>query len=925
MRMRNIIYIIVCLIAFGSCARYDDSPLWEKFQEHEERIAKLEAACKEMNSNITALQTIVAALQGYDYVTKVTDLIEDGKVIGYVITFSKSGPVTIYHGQDGAEGAPGQDGIDGKDGHTPVIGVRQDEDGVYYWTLDGEWLLDAEGQKIPTTGKDGEPGQDGADGAPGQDAVTPQLKIEEGWWYISYNGGESWTKLGKATGEDGQNGAPGQDGAQGVPGQDGTPGQDGADGKDGKDGDSFFQSVETTDDYIILTLADGTQIKVPTWKAFEELQTAINKLNTTLSALQAIVEAIQNNDFVTSIVPVIENGEETGYTISFSKSLPVTIFHGRDGKDGADGEDGKDGIDGVDGKDGHTPVIGVKQDTDGVYYWTLDGEWLLGASGEKIPTTGKDGEPGQDGTDGKDGITPVLKITDGYWYISYDGGKTWETEPLGPATGGKTEGPVEEITYDESYVYIKLSDEVTITLPRTKEAASVCIFNPIDIEENSATFSGRLNVPAEDLGFCQVTLYYSRAEKFNIHSASSMSTYKFDDNQNFKFTLSDLNPGTKYTYCLLATIKNEKVYSAISTFEIAAAVSDPVDFDFATATDLTKYSNANCYIISEPGTYKFITLKGNSEMTVGNVASSEILWESFGTATAPAMNELISKACYQNGYIGFEVPEDYKEGNAVIAARDAEGTILWSWHIWLTDQPAEQVYYNDAGTMMDRNLGATSATPGDVGALGLMYQWGRKDPFLGASSILWNNIAKSTITWPSVLKSDSLIGTIEYAIAHPTTFIIANEMNLDWNYTDSPSIDETRWTRLDSPKSVYDPCPSGWRVPDGGQDGLWGRAYGPAKEITGTYDTENQGINYSSLLGDDDIIWYPASGMRRYEDGRLYLTGTNGYYWSSTNSGIYAYGFYIKESGRTHHGSSQHGRGLPVRCIKETTNTPGNN
>ena len=130
MRLRNIIYIIVCLIAFGSCARYDDSPRWEKFQEHEERIAKLEAACKEMNSNITALQTIVAALQGYDYVTKVTDLIEDGKVIGYVITFSKSGPVTIYHGQDGAEGAPGQDGIDGKDGHTPVIGVRQDEDGV---------------------------------------------------------------------------------------------------------------------------------------------------------------------------------------------------------------------------------------------------------------------------------------------------------------------------------------------------------------------------------------------------------------------------------------------------------------------------------------------------------------------------------------------------------------------------------------------------------------------------------------------------------------------------------------------------------------------------------------------------------------------------------------------------------------------------
>ena len=75
------------------------------------------------------------------------------------------------------------------------------------------------------------------------------------------------------------------------------------------------------------------------------------------------------------------------------------------------------------------------------------------------------------------------------------------------------------------------------------------------------------------------------------------------------------------------------------------------------------------------------------------------------------------------------------EGNALIALCNADGDILWSWHIWFTDDPRGQEYYNNAGTMMDRNLGATSATPGDVGALGLLYQWGRKDPFLGSSSI----------------------------------------------------------------------------------------------------------------------------------------------------------------------------------------------
>ena len=90
------------------------------------------------------------------------------------------------------------------------------------------------------------------------------------------------------------------------------------------------------------------------------------------------------------------------------------------------------------------------------------------------------------------------------------------------------------------------------------------------------------------------------------------------------------------------------------------------------------------------------------------------------------------------------------------------------------------MYYNNAGTMMDRNLGVTSATPGDVGALGLLYQWGRKDPFLGSSSISSNIEAASTITWPSAVSSDSSNGTTEYAIANPTTFIIYNSSNYDW-------------------------------------------------------------------------------------------------------------------------------------------------
>ena len=247
--------VAITMIIAGCSESFDDSKIWDKLDNHESRIAKLEELCKQMNTNISSLQTIVNALQNKDYVTGVTPITKNGETVGYTITFSKSQPITIYHGKDGKDGQNGtdcKDGADGKDGTTPIIGVKQDTDGIYYWTLNGEWMLDANGNKIKaqgTDGKDGangEDGEDGADGvngdngADGKDGITPQLKIENDYWYISYDNGASWTQLGKATGEDG------------------------SDGSDGKDGDSFFQSVDTSnDEYVIFTLADGTEIVLP--------------------------------------------------------------------------------------------------------------------------------------------------------------------------------------------------------------------------------------------------------------------------------------------------------------------------------------------------------------------------------------------------------------------------------------------------------------------------------------------------------------------------------------------------------------------------------------------------------------------------------------------------------------------------------------
>lgn len=392
---------LFAVVALTSC-KYDDDDLWNSVHGLENRVAKLEELCKQMNTNISSLQTIVTALQNNVYVTGTTPLMKDGKEIGYTITFSKGNPITIYHGKDGQ---------DGEDGITPTISVKKDTDGVYYWTLNGEFIV-VDGGKIQAEGKDGTNG------------TTPQFKIENDYWFVSYNNGANWTQLGKATGEDGIG------------------------------GDSMFSGVdyETSTDYVIFTLSNGTQIKLPTWSAFEALQRLCNETNTNLSALQTIVTALQNNDYITSVDPLTENGKVVGYTIKFAKSNPIVIYNGKDGADGVDG---------------NTPVIGVKKDTDGIYYWTLDGEFIV-VDGQKIKAQGTDGN---NCADGSDGVTPKLEIQEGYWWISYDNGTNWTQ--LGKATGedGKDADSI-KITQDENNVYFELADGTVITMPQNNDTTT---------------------------------------------------------------------------------------------------------------------------------------------------------------------------------------------------------------------------------------------------------------------------------------------------------------------------------------------------------------------------------------------------------------------------------------------------------------------
>lgn len=189
-------------LTLTSC-QLDDSDIWDKLDEygesirnHEQRISALEELCKQMNTNIEALQTLVNALEKRDCITNVSEVRSNGKVIGYTISFAYSDTITIYHD---------------KDGNAPQIGVMKDSDGIYYWTIDGEWMLDARGGKIQAVGTDG---------------ITPQLKIENGYWHISYDNGTTWTQLAESA-----NGA--------------------------------IIKVEELETEVIFTLADGSTITLP--------------------------------------------------------------------------------------------------------------------------------------------------------------------------------------------------------------------------------------------------------------------------------------------------------------------------------------------------------------------------------------------------------------------------------------------------------------------------------------------------------------------------------------------------------------------------------------------------------------------------------------------------------------------------------------
>jgi hypothetical protein len=326
-----------------------------QFDNLERRVSSLEERCKKINDNISSLQSIVDKLNTYDFVEKVTTLYEGSAISGYTIYFTHSDPITIFNG---------------KDAETPLIGVKADTDGNFYWTVSYangkmEYLYNNFGQKMPAT------------------AVVPQIKIVDGNWAVSYDEGEIWQTLGQAT---------------------------------GNSGTSFIKSVEDSTSFIRFRFMDGTVVDFPTWEAFQKLQKAVSTVNKNLESFAELVARLDSYTCASGITPILNGQDTIGYRIYLSDGTSMPFYNGvvtnmpeisakRDASNPKDTsyywtikfDDDKESewilCDGkkvkAEASVSITPQVGLKKWADNLYYWTIsyDGgvkfDWMM-KNGNKV-------------------------------------------------------------------------------------------------------------------------------------------------------------------------------------------------------------------------------------------------------------------------------------------------------------------------------------------------------------------------------------------------------------------------------------------------------------------------------------------------------------------------------------------------------------
>lgn len=274
-------------------------------------------------------------------------------------------------------------------------------------------------------------------------------------------------------------------------------------------------------------------------------------------------------------------------------------------------------------------------------------------------------------------------------------------------------------------------------------------------------------------------------------------------------------------------------------------------------TDLSRTESANCYMVKADGAYMFkATVRGNGKadcagisktIDPATISSASLVWATYNTDRVPSANSLIKNVRYSDGYVYFSKPGGTGHGNALLAIKDVEGNILWSWHLWICGYQEEYKEGVNGVKMMDRNLGALSTHDNsDYLCHGMFYQWGRKDPFIRP----YYFSSTPTGVWGTAKTVEEGSVSVAAAIQNPTVFYVVVKETNRWDTGDNwCSSDKWRTLWVGGTKTIFDPCPPGWRVPS--SDEVSGMSilfsYGNYFEKSGYFETNGGYAGFSTI------------------------------------------------------------------------------
>ncbi|MGM9786359.1 MAG: hypothetical protein ACI3ZS_05925 [Candidatus Cryptobacteroides sp.] len=303
------------------------------------------------------------------------------------------------------------------------------------------------------------------------------------------------------------------------------------------------------------------------------------------------------------------------------------------------------------------------------------------------------------------------------------------------------------------------------------------------------------------------------------------------------------------------------------------------------------YSYENCQVKTSLG-----------ENWFPSEASVCVVWEQAEGVSALTDGSVLSSVSLSGNTI--TAVSNGNRGNALVAIRDGNNNILWSWHIWVSEVNDVAYSYDgyDQFIMHDRHLGAVSVSPKDFDAFGMFYQWGRKDPFprpLEAGRTTGSSGAGVELTPNEAYGAEK--GVIAYTISHPSTRIIASDNPKDWHVARNNALwgnpevatDETTAISLKGGvKTVYDPCPKGYKVPEP-------YYYSAIKnDPDNAVNKSESDTNYGYLFdtGNSSDSYWPTNGYLENGANNMAFNGYRGYVWSSVGAGDNVWYFYYNNA-----------------------------